>query len=72
MNYASLHPFPRKEALGQPSLSHPAYPRPKGTGDKSMLEKREKAEVSKTPVPQDPNGMVKAKLPEVQSRLGHS
>ena len=37
-----------------------------------MLEKREKAEVSKTPVPQDPNGMVKAKLPEVQSWLGHS
>jgi hypothetical protein len=37
-----------------------------------MLEKRETAEVSKTPVPQGPNGMVKARLPEVQSRLGHS
>ena len=34
-----------------------------------MLEKREEAEVSKTSVPQGPNGMVKAPLPEVQSWL---
>jgi hypothetical protein len=72
LNYSLLHPFPKKEALGQPSLGHPAYPRPKGTGDKSMLEKRGEVEVSKTPVLQGPNGMVKAKLPKVQSWLGHS
>jgi hypothetical protein len=37
-----------------------------------MLEKRGEVEVSKPPVLQGPNGMVKAKLPKVQSWLGHS
>jgi hypothetical protein len=30
------------------SLGHPAYPRPKGTGDQSMPEKRGTSEVSES------------------------
>ena len=37
-----------------------------------MPEKRRQARVSEPNAPQDPRGMVKARLLEVQSRSGHS
>ena len=43
-----LYPFCRKEALGQWSLGHPTYSRPKGTEDHSLSEKRGTDEVSET------------------------
>ncbi len=36
------------------SLGHPAYPRPKGTGDQSMPGKRETTDVSKVRSPARP------------------
>jgi hypothetical protein len=50
------------------NLGCPAYLRPKGTGDRSMPEKREATAVSQVAAPQGPHGMAKATLPEVQSR----
>jgi hypothetical protein len=49
------------------NLGHPAYSRPKGTGDHSMPEKREMDEVSESVVPRDPHGKAKAGLLEVHS-----
>jgi hypothetical protein len=36
-------PHSMRRSLGQLNLGHPAYPRPKGTGDQSMPEKRGQA-----------------------------
>ena len=64
LDYPQPHPFSKKEALGLPSLGHPAYLRPKGTGDQSMAEKRGQVEIGEIGAPQDPHGMVKARLLE--------
>jgi hypothetical protein len=49
-----MHPLFKREALERMSLGHPAYPRPKGTGDHSMPGKREKIDVSKIGRPARP------------------
>src|SRR4051794_35014759 len=67
-----MHPFLQKGVPRTMELGHPTYLRPKGTGEHSMSEKRRTPEVNQGGAPQDPPGMAKAKLLEVQSRLAHS
>lgn len=49
-------------------ISQPAYLEPKGEGDNSMLVKQERREDAEIVVLQDLRDMVKAILPEAQSR----
>jgi hypothetical protein len=70
LNYSLSYPFLKKEVLGKTNLGHPTYPRPKGTGDHSMSEKRGLIEVSYIKDLQGPRGMVKARLLELQFRSG--
>ena len=53
------------------NLGHPAYPRSKGTGDHQHAGEAGAGDVSEPNAPQDPRGMVKAALLQVQSRSGH-
>ncbi len=50
------------------NLGCPADPRPKGTGDRSMPEKREATAASQVAVLRGPHGTAKATLLEAQSR----
>src|SRR5262245_21558283 len=59
-------------SLGYRDMGHLTYPRLKDTGDHRMSGKRGRKHVSCNRVPQDPRGMVKARLLEVQSRSGQS
>ena len=57
----------RQRKLGEILLGYRSDPMAKGSGDKSMIEKREVSEHARPIVPQGPRDRVKAGLPESQT-----
>src|SRR5258705_11637063 len=66
------HPFPRKEAVEPICLGQPTYLKPKRRRGQEHVGKAGDEEASQAVALQDPRGMVRATLLEVQPWLVHS